>query len=273
MKAFVFSLLACLIFFNSGNQVLNAAEFKDQFPVPLETEYKKMLFERVAEKLPCLVKYPFHIYPNTGHETIPELFPNGKVLVFGYGSLMNKISLARSVKQEAVDSMEPVVAFGVKRIFNYYAKNTAHWGPDQNRKEKAMLNLVQTLNIGTLANGVTVEVDVEDFSRLVVRETGYDLVPILVASWDEVIGQDPQVNIKIAYTFVAAHELRNRIDYTSTEFYPVRGYLHAVQQASKGFGDDFAQMWNETTFLADGTTSVEDWDEVTFIGILCTFTP
>jgi cation transport regulator ChaC len=269
MKKFL--LIMCFSFFAFTN--LSAKEFKDQFPIPLQSEYQQLLLNRVGDALPILVKYPFHAYPNEGHESIPELFPNGKVLVFGYGSLINRASLARSVKQPAVDTMQPAIAFGVKRIFNYKAKHVVNWGENLDRKEKAMLNLVQTLNIATTANGVTVEVDADDLANLVKRETGYDLVPILVASWDDVIGQNPQVKIQVAYTFVAAHELRNHIDYTSTEFYPVREYLHAIQCASRRFGDDFAKMWDATTYLADGTTKVRDWDEVTFLGILCTFSP
>lgn len=269
MKKFIFSMFLCLSFFN----YLSAKEFKEQFPIHIDAEYQKFLLERVGEKLPSLVKYPFYTYPNAGHESIPENFPNGKVLIFGYGSLINKLSLARSVKQTAVETMHPAIAFGAKRVFNYKIKNTTNWGDDLHPKERAMLNLVQTVNIANIVNGVTVEVDAEDLNNLVKRETGYDLVPILVASWNDVIGQNPKLEIQVAYTFVAAHELRNHIDYTSTEFYPVRGYLHAIQCASKRFGDDFAKMWDSTTYLADGTTKVKEWDEVTFVGILCTFTP
>lgn len=272
MKKLLYSIFLCLSFFCVNNN-LNSEQSKDQLPIHLETKYQKLLLEKVADSLPSLVNYPHQKYPNTDHASIPDLFSNGKVLVFGYGSLMNKGSLARTVKQTAVDSMKPTIAFGVKRIFNYKAKNTAHWGENQNPKEKAMLNLAQTLNLGSMANGVTIEVDKEDFNHLVSRETGYDLVPILVAAWDDVIGQNPQLKIKIAYTFIAADELRNHILYTSTEFYPVRGYLNAIQCASKKFGEDFANMWDATTFLADGTTSVKEWDGVTFIGILCTIIP
>lgn len=253
--------------------LFGASVLDKQFPFPLESDYQKLILRQVAEKLPCLVTFPFYTYPNAGFEVIPNYFQDGKVLVFGYGSLMNKISAGRSVKEEALDSMHPSVAFGVKRIFNYKATVTRHWGNDQHEKEKAMLNLAQTLNIASVANGVTIKVDLEDFVKLVDRETGYDLVPILVTSWDDILTQNPHFNIQVAYTFVASHELRNHIKYTSTGYYPVRGYLHAVQDASLAYGEEFARMWNATTYLADGTTSVDDWDEFTFMGILCTHEP
>lgn len=242
-------------------------------PTYWDKAYEKVLLQKVGTKLPELITFPFFQYPNDGHQEIVNHFPSGKVLLFGYGSLMNKVSAARSMKVEAVESMEPAIAFGVKRLFNYKVTDPSRWGTEQNRKERAMLNIAQTLNIGYMANGVVLEVDAEDLTKLVSRETGYDLVPILVASWNEVMNQNPEIEIRIAYTFVAVNELRNNTAYTSTEYYPVLGYLHAVQEASQAYGSEFAVFWNATTYLADGTTPIEDWDEVTFMGILCTQKP
>ncbi len=235
--------------------------------------YERVLLQKVGETLPELVTFPSFQYPNDGHQEIVNHFPSGKVLLFGYGSLMNRASAARSMKAEAVESMEPAIAFGVKRLFNYKAADPSHWGAEQNRKERAMLNIAQTLNIGSMANGVILEVDAEDLTKLVSRETGYDLVPVLVASWNDAITQNPEIKISVAYTFVAVNELRNNTAYTSTEYYPVLGYLHAVQEASQVYGSEFAAFWNATTYLANGTTQIEDWDEVTFIGVLCTQKP
>lgn len=250
-----------------------AYEVSPTQPILWEQQYENLLLKKVGAKLPELVTYPFFQFPNEGHEVLESQFPEGKVLIFGYGSLMNKISAGRHIKKESIDTMYPAIAFGVKRIFNYKAAKTEHWGADQNRKEKAMLNIVQTLNIASKANGVAIEVDLEDLQGLVSRETGYDLVPIVISSWNDVLEQKDNIEMRIAYTFVATNELRNHIDYTSTEFYPVRGYLHAVQISSEAYGADFAKMWNDTTYLADGTTSINDWDEETFLGILCTQKP
>lgn len=236
-------------------------------------DYKRELLEKVGAKMPLLVSSPFYQYPNTGHEHVAKHFPEGKILVFGYGSLMNKASASRSMKAEAVESMKTAIAFGVKKIFNYKAAKTIHWGENQHPKEKAMLNLIQTVDISSIANGVTIEVDSEDFSRLVQRETGYDLVPILVMHEKDMKEKNADPEIRVAYTFVAVNELRNHINYTNTKYYPVRGYLHAVQAAAAQHGEEFALMWDETTYLADGTTRIADWDQETFTGILCTFEP
>lgn len=235
--------------------------------------YERLLLQKVGAKLPELVTYPFFQYPNEGYPLIYDRISSKHVLVFGYGSLMNKESAARSVKYETLRSMQPAIAFGVKRLFNYRMADASHWGAKFHRKEKAMLNLAQTLNIGSMANGVAFEVDAEDLKKLVAREAGYDLVPILVASWKDVLQQNKDISIQVAYTFVAVNELRNHIAYTSTEFYPVLGYLHAVQEAALTYGNEFANFWNETTYLANGTTKIKGWDGVTFMGILCTQKP
>lgn len=264
----IFLMAICFCFIISGVVASNADGF-----TYWDKAYERVLLKKVGTKLPELVTFPFFQYPNNGHQAIVDHFSSSKVLLFGYGSLMNKVSAARSIKTEAVESMEPAIAFGVKRLFNYKVTDPSRWGAEQHRKERAMLNVAQVLNIGSMANGVVLEVDAEDLTKLVSRETGYDLVPILVASWNDVMNQNPEIEVRIAYTFVAVNELRNNTAYTSTEYYPVLGYLHAVQEASQTYGQEFAAFWNATTYLANGTTPIEGWDEVTFMGILCTQKP
>lgn len=240
---------------------------------PWDISYQKLLLKEAGAKLPDLASYPSFRFPNNGHEAIGDQFPQGKILVFGYGSLMNKESAKRSIKEESLNSMQTAVAFGVKRVFNYQATKSPRWKEDQDPKEQAMLNVVQTYNIDTMVNGVSIEVDSEDLSALVKREVGYDLVPILVASWDDLVGQSPEINIRVAYTFVAMNELREHIHYTNTEYYPIRWYLEMIENSVDEFGEKFAHMWDETTYLADGTTKINEWDRETFKNILSTFKP
>ena len=267
-------LFACILFISINFNVF--ASSKDQGNTECffsNQDYKEYALKTVAAKMPDLMTYSTYRYPNESHEQILNMYPTGKILVFGYGSLMNKISASRTVKAESVDTMQMAVAFGVKRIFNYKASKTKHWQEDLDVKEKAMLNLTQTFNIASLVNGVTIEVDLEDFSRLVMREIGYDLVPILVVDEKDIADENPNLDVRVAYTFVAMNELRNHINYTSTKYYPVRGYLRAVQEAAAMHGKKFAKLWNKTTYMADGVTCINDWDQMTFKGILCTFEP
>lgn len=249
--------------------IFSCMSMKGEDLLPNMPSDKEVLLQKVGAKLPELAHYPFLKFPNDDYKTLFDFYPDDKVLLFGYGSLINKASAARNMKPEALESMEPALSFGSKRIFNYGVKKTDHWGAGQNRKEKAMLNLTPTLNIRSAVNGVTFYVDKKDLQSLIQREKGYDLIPIPVVSWDEVMDQTKDPEIKIAYAFVASNEPRDHIVYTSTEYYPVRGYLHAIQEGAREYGADFEEFWNKSTFLADGTTSIEEWDEKTFEGILC----
>jgi cation transport regulator ChaC len=249
--------------------VVNADNLRCYLLNNQEKEQQKVLNE-AASHMPELASYPHLTYPNEEVHLILNRFPEGKVLIFGYGSLINPTSAAKNMKPEAVESMKPVVAFGVKRIFNYRASKTSHWGEDQNVKEKAMLNLHASFNLSSMANGVMIEVDEADLKSLIQRETGYDLVPVMVADWQDVKeNKGADTRFFIAYTFVVPHELRDNKAYTSTGFYPVRGYMHAIQEGAERYGEDFKEFWNATTYLADGTTTINDWDEKTFKDILC----
>jgi len=98
-------------------------------------------------------------------------------------------------------------------------------------------------------------------------------MPILVADWDSISAENPNIELKIAYTFIVPDELRDGIDYTQTKYYPVRGYMHASQEGALQFGQSFLDLWNYTTFLANGTTRVSQWDEVDFESLLNTKEP
>lgn len=263
MKKLIMSLI--LVY----SSVLVAEDWKN----PWSQEYHNQLTEKLSEQVPNLANFPSLQYPNEGHEKLPELFPDQKVLLFGYGSLMNKQSASRSLSPETLATMKPVVAFGLQRIFNYKAKKTDHWGANQDKLEKAMLNLYPTTSYKDVVNGVSIEVNAEDLPELVRRETGYDLVPILIADWSEISEENPTPTIKVAYTFIVPLGLRNHIEYTSVRYYPVRGYMHAAQEGALEYGENFLDLWNHTTYLADGLTDVTEWDQLTFTGILCSDEP
>jgi hypothetical protein len=236
---------------------------------PWSIQYQNLLMDKVGNQIKTLSTYPALKYPNAKHHQILHRYPNGKVLLFGYGSLINADSAGWSVSQKAVKSMRPVVAFGFKRIFNYYANNLSlRWGINLPKNERAMLNLEPTTTFNHIINGIVMEISHEDLHKLIQREEGYDLVPMLVADWNDAITQNPNVKIEIAYTFLVPSGLRNGVKYTEVKHYPVRKYLYAVQDGAAVFGSEFLNFWNSTTYLDDGTTLVTQWDEKTFSGIL-----
>lgn len=256
LKKLIFTLFAFIHFFS-----LNATLWNPQ--------YQEVLMEKLGGKLGELSTYPSEIYPNCDPKKIINKYPDGKILIFGYGSLMNHQSATRTVSKEALQTMKPVVAFGLKRIFNYKVENvSARWGTDLPKNEKAMLNVEPTTTYKNVINGVVIEVSPEELIKLIKREEGYDLAPIFVADWNEVTSENLNVKIQIAYTFYAPNEMRKGINYTETKYYPVRGYLNAVREGAIVYGEKFLNYWNSTTYLSDGTTPVSKWDEKTFSGIL-----
>lgn len=247
---------------------LEAASPVSRPATPWDKEYEKLLMVKVGEQVPLLATCPSTIYPNTDYTEIFNKFPEGKLLIFGYGSLINWDSAGRTVGMNALQSMTPVIAFGFKRLFNYKASNVSNWGTNLPSNERAMLNIIPMTTFNQIINGVVMEVSHEDLRELVRREKGYDLVPMLVADWGEVISQNPHIKIKVAYTFLVPDEMRSNIDYTHTKYYPVRGYLHAVEKGAADYGPKYLDFWKDTTYLGDGTTSVRKWNAKTFSGIL-----
>jgi hypothetical protein len=242
------------IFFVISALALNA-------DLPWDNAYQQFLLKKVGEKLPEITNYPVFQYPNKNHDKAKAL-ENGKILIFGYGSLISP-DIDRNkkcIKQENLITLRPAIAFGVKRLFNIRATvSKILTSKTLDPKERCFLNLVPTTDYHCVTNGVVVEVDQEDLTRLVAREIGYDLVPLFVASWDDAVRQSGGIKIEIAYTFLASGELRDHVSYTSNELYPIRWYASVVDQAAKYHGPLFWKTYQKTTWLADGTTLITDW--------------
>jgi cation transport regulator ChaC len=220
------------------------------FSSPWNDLYQDFLLEHYEDQKNKLKEFPLLNYPNHDFEKIiPQ---GGKILIFGYGSLMSKESLGgtnntrrkATVKPTALATMRPVIAFGLKRLFDYDYKNLLP------HKERAFLNVEPSEN--RIINGVVFEVDHEDLAALVDRETGYDLIPILVASWEAASKQKEEIEFEVAYTFMASEEPRDGIVYKNKDILPIPRYQKAVMEAASSYGRDFYEFFCETTFLSDG---------------------
>lgn len=232
-----------------------------------EQEYQALLIEKLSQKVPLFSTYPALKYPNAEVQKILDKYP-GKIPIFGYGSLMNPTSASRSISPEAVQSMRPVVAFRLKRIFNKDAGDVTKRRPDLKENERAFLNVEPTTTYGSVINGVVLEATPSDLAQLIQRERGYDLVPILVVDWGDIMARKPSPHIQIAYTFITPPELRQGVNYIRTTCYPIRFYLRLVQEGAATYGDDFLNFWNASTYMGDGTTLITHWDQQAFTGIL-----
>lgn len=227
------------------------------------------LVKKLCNQAPSLDEFPSYVYPNEKFNTIP-VSHEGKVLLFGYGSLMKKCSVGvngkQTIKDESSNTIRPVVALNLKRIYNYHDQremDTRKYVGEEN--ERACLNV--TKSPGSITNGVVMEVDLDDLACAIKREHGYDLKPVVVVDWQSLLDNPSELRFEVAYTFCASDEKRTsifnpqqQIHYTNNEILPVRRYADYVKAAADDFGALFSLMYDETTYLSDGMTLIYQWD-------------
>jgi cation transport regulator ChaC len=155
------------------------------------------------------------------------------VQVFAYGSLMNPSSLARSL-------MRPVPSGEIKQVeINGFQRvwNSGHLVySDVERKVITGVFLNLTMYSGAFVNGVLIQVDSSELSRLVARERGYDLFKIPRANVSVDICEKTQV-----FTFID-----NRPPPAPDGLIPA-AYVNKVLAGCVIFGDKFVSRFAETT--------------------------
>ena len=170
------------------------------------------------------------------------------------------ISIGLDVIPFRIEDMNPSGALS-------YFLSTAHWidgFPSQ--LERYFDELIETINIflgnetevGAQDHNNTKKVEqskkqekkrglIKRLFRKEEKEEGYDLIPVVIASWDDVITEGGNKNFKIAYTFSAS-----QYPYVRSCICPVTGYAKASAEGAKTYGEDFYRLWQATTHYADG---------------------
>jgi len=176
-----------------------------------------------------------------------------KVLLFGYGSLVDPLSASRTVSIKSLNTRKPAVAYGVKRIFHRDVPFDAasHWGVPQNSMARGMLNLVFTSAPEHAVNGVVMQIDIEELESLARREVGYDLVPVPCHDWEG-------CKFYFAYACMAP----NHSPYIHPSILPRPGYYELTMKAPLEYGLCFYNFWLNTTYLADETTTIREWRDI-----------
>lgn len=205
-------------------------------------------------------QYPVYKYPADAKQMV-EKSADGKILIFGYGSLVNPESAARTLSVDAMKTYQPAVAFGMKRTFDRKVTNTDRWGPRERPSDVGMLNVFKTGDHLDALNGVTFEVNQEDLRALIEREIGYDLVPIPIVRWQEAVDPNDTPDFQIAYVFLSPEEERDGKVYVDPCVNPVPGYAMASKEGAALNGQGFLKLWLESTFLADKKTPFIEWEK------------
>ncbi len=167
--------------------------------------------------------------------------------LFGYGSLINQKSANSTLTDETLETFRPAIAFGVQRRFDY-DPGLERYGPPPTPEERAMLNLHYTGHMNDIVNGVVVDMSKEDLIALSEREIGYDLIPVIVVNWDDAL-ESNKPTLYTAYTFSAPSHINPHL-------LPRPDYYKRVVNGARTYGDEYLELWYNTTYLGDGKTPV-----------------
>jgi len=217
-----------------------------------------------------LIEQTDHMLERTGYEypwnnLESELKSKGedKILLFGYGSLLNKLSAQRTIKKGAVEGLKPMIAFGVKRILDYNmpeaVKKRSHYElPKDNPKAIGLFNSRYTGSLTNSINGAIIEVDLEDIEKLREREVGYDLRPIVCMPWND--NDEYKGNFLHAYALGCSGRLWKGQMLSDNTLLPHQGYYDLCRHGAATISVKFLEYFLDTSFLADGITTAREWE-------------
>lgn len=230
------------VFFGGGSEILcpsRALYVRDYIRVHLESS---------------MIKPRVDFYPWV--DLVDEMKAEKKrILLFGFGSLINPESAAYNLSKRK----GPALAFGLKRVFNYYDDQIDQCilgMPTRGyQHERAKLNAVASEDPFHPINGVLYEVDVEELIRLRPRERGYDLVKLHVVDYIDALDvhcMEPKITE--AWALRATQKAQ-----VSTDYVPDINYLNVCAEGVRPYGSEFARLFLNTTYLADGKTPLQGW--------------
>jgi len=158
--------------------------------------------------------------------------------VIGYGSLMDNFteSIYILVKVE-----------GWKRIFNKVASRE-FWREQALDGEEAVLNVISSP--GSYFNGIAYNLDDEQLSSLQEREQDYRLEGVEAIDLKTENGLSALLFVSYERDAAGQQIIRNDVN-------PIKAYLDVCRRGAYSFGENFGRMFDKTTFLADGKTTIE----------------
>lgn len=109
-----------------------------------------------------------------------------------------------------------------------------------------------TGSLSDVANGVVIEVGIDEIQALREREVGYDLKPIVCTDWDADGTRAPRPTFVLS----APNRLWKGRPHTNPYLRPYRPYVHQCRTGAESFSPSFLGFWRDTTFLADGETPI-----------------
>ena len=205
----------------------------------------------------CLQNYPSFNYPWDGLESFLE---DGMINLplIGYGSLINEASAARTINTDDSAGRVPVKAYGAIRVFNYRMTPTLlneRYGTPAHSNYIAALNCERTGEARDQFNGILTHISPDHLEAFREREKEYALKPVVYQIWDE-----PSSSPQVAYILELLPGSGDEDDRYDPSILPHIDYTLLCQEGAQAISNSFLKGFNETTFLADKQTTLNNFD-------------
>jgi hypothetical protein len=189
-------------------------------------------------------------YPWTGLENDLRTQNRSTIRLFGYGSLVNQESALRTFAGGG-ERLTAAIAFGVIRLFNFEMPDVVrarYGGISDDDPYRGLLNAQVTGFMTDVANGVVIDMSIDEIQGLRDREVGYDLRPIVCVEWNAAGRREPQP----AYILSCPNRLWKGRPLTNAGLSPYPRYLEQCVAGAASVSESFLGFWRDTTFAADG---------------------
>ena len=239
-------------------------EFLHQIRPP-KTLFKR---ENLGSNADLLIKENYKVYARFDYEypwyDLEEDFQKRneqKLKLFGYGSLMNKVSANQTISDETSSKFTKALAFGIIRLLDYEMPDEVRKRPlyagAENSINRALFNARYTGSITDYTNGLIYEVDISEVQSLRDREIGYDLIPIFCIS----LNSDPNnPEIIHAYALGCSDRAWEGRKLTNSKLLPHVNYYKLCREGAEAISDEFLSYFLDTSYLADRKTTAREWE-------------
>ena len=209
--------------------------------------------QEIERMMVCSFRETSYEYPWNGLEDELQAQNASSLRLFGYGSLVNQESALRTFRG-TTGRFVPAIVFGVIRLFNFEMPDVVRQRYQNVRADdpqRGLLNVQVTGFLSDVANGVLIDVGLDEIQALRAREVGYDLRPVVCIDWnDETRMPQP------AFVLSSPNRLWKGRPLTDPSLRPYPPYLQQCRTGAESFSRAFLEFWHDTTFLADGETLV-----------------
>lgn len=159
-----------------------------------------------------------------------------KIKIFGYGSLINKASLRKTVPH--AKNIKPAKLYGFVRVFNFSSSTRFS---EIDGIPCAVLNAEKS-EWNQYINGIIFELNEKFLNELLERENGYEMVQVEVEEYE---GKK-----HLAYFFRGLHFEAHPYQENSKK---QKEYLEICYKGCRDFGEEFLKDFKNTTFIGKRT--------------------